>query len=213
MANQEIHEQMINGIVRSPASFFDTTPSGMIINKFSNDLSILDNSLSSSMTDMFEGPALSLVALVNICQIDVFFIPPTVVIIICIFLFFSYARPAIIQCKQKDLKNKSPIFNFYSETLNGLVQIRTYGRRRSLINKFTKLINNSTKASIAYDVVSRGFGFYIFFLGGIVLMAIGMEVGIQQSSPINSGLYGVTVIFLTQFSDLLQWSLRQAITV
>ena len=178
MANQEIHEQMINGIVRSPASFFDTTPSGMIINKFSNDLSILDNSLSSSMTDMFEGPALSLVALVNICQIDVFFIPPTVVIIICIFLFFSYARPAIIQCKQKDLKNKSPIFNFYSETLNGLVQIRTYGRRRSLINKFTKLINNSTKASIAYDVVSRGFGFYIFFLGGIVLMAIGMEVGI-----------------------------------
>jgi len=213
MANQEIHEQMINGIVRSPASFFDTTPSGMIINKFSNDLGILDNSLSSSMTDMFEGPALSLVALVNICQIDIFFIPPTVVIIICIFLFFSYARPAIIQCKQKDLKNKSPIFNFYSETLNGLVQIRTYGRRRSLINKFTKLINNSTKASIAYDVVSRGFGFYIFFLGGIVLMAIGMEVGIQQSSPINSGLYGVTVIFLTQFSDLLQWSLRQAITV
>ena len=213
MANQEIHEQMINGIVRSPASFFDTTPSGMIINKFSNDLSILDNSLSSSMTDMFEGPALSLVALVNICQIDIFFIPPTVAIIICIFLFFSYARPAIIQCKQKDLKNKSPIFNFYSETLIGLVQIRTYGRRRSLINKFTKLINNSTKASIAYDVVSRGFGFYIFFLGGIVLMAIGMEVGIQQSSPINSGLYGVTVIFLIQFSDILQWSLRQAITV
>jgi len=44
---------MINGIVRSPASFFDTTPSGMIINKFSNDLGVLDNSLSSSMVEMF----------------------------------------------------------------------------------------------------------------------------------------------------------------
>ena len=174
MANQEIHEQMINGIVRSPASFFDTTPSGMIINKFSNDLSILDNSLSSSMTDMFEGPALSLVALVNICQIDIFFIPPTVAIIICIFLFFSYARPAIIQCKQKDLKNKSPIFNFYSETLNGLVQIRTYGRRKDLINKFTKLINNSTTASIAFDILSRGFALDVFFFSGIILMAISM---------------------------------------
>ena len=178
MANQEIHEQMINGIVRSPGSFFDTTPSGMLINKFSNDLGILDNSLSSSMIDMFEGPALSLVALVNICQIDLFFIPPTIVILICVFLFFSYARPAIIQCRQKDLKNKSPIFHFYSETLNGLVQIRTYGRRKDLISKFTKLINNSTKASIAFDVVSRGFALYVFFLGGIVLMAIGMEVGI-----------------------------------
>jgi len=121
---------MINGIVRSPGSFFDTTPSGMLISKFSNDLSILDNSLLSSMIDLFEGPALSIVALANICQIDVFFIPPTICIIICVFLFFSYARPAIIQCKQKDLKNKSPIFHFYSETLNGLIQIKTYGRRK-----------------------------------------------------------------------------------
>ena len=178
MANQEIHEQMINGIVRSPASFFDTTPSGMIINKFSNDLGILDNSLSSSMSEMFEGPASSLVALVNICILDVFIIPPTIVIVICVFLFFAYARPAIIQCKQRDLKNKSPIFNFYSETLNGLVQIRTYSHRKDLINKFTKLINNSTTASIAFDVVSRGFALYVSFLGGIILMSIDMEVGI-----------------------------------
>ena len=169
---------MINGIVRSPSSFFDITPSGILINKFSNDLSILDNSLSYSMADMFEGPALSIVALVNICQIDLFFIPPTIIIIICVFIFFSYARPVIIQCRQKDLKNKSPIFNFYSETLSGLVQIRIYGRRKSLISKFTKLINNSTKASIAFDVVSRGFALYVSFLGGIALMAIVMEVGI-----------------------------------
>ena len=165
---------MINGIVRSPASFFDTTPSGMIINKFSNDLGILDNSLSSSMVDMFEGPALSLVALINICILDVFFIPPAIVIVICVFLFFVYARPAIIQCKQRDLKNKSPIFNFYSETLNGLVQIKTYGRRKDLINKFTKLINNSTTASIAFDILSRGFALDVFFFSGIILMAISM---------------------------------------
>jgi hypothetical protein len=43
-------------------------------------------------------------------------------------------------------------------------------------------------------------------------MAIGMEVGIQQSSSNNSGLYGVTVIFLIQFSENLQWILRQYIT-
>jgi ABC-type multidrug transport system fused ATPase/permease subunit len=204
---------MINGIVRSPGSFFDTTPSGMLINKFSNDLGILDNSLSMALVEMVEGPALSLVALVNICQIDLYFIPPAVVVVICIFLFVRYARPAIIQCKQKDLKNKSPIFNFYSETLNGLVQIRIYGRRKHLISKFTRIINSSTKASIAFDIVSRGFGFYVFFLGGTLLMAIGMEVGIQQTSSINSGLYAVTVIFLVQFSELLQWFLRQTIAV
>lgn len=204
---------MITGIVRSPGSFFDTTPSGMLINKFSNDLSILDNSLATTIVDMFEGPALTIVAIVNICQINLFFIPPAVVIIILVLLFFRYASPVLIQCKQRDLKNKSPIFRFYSETLNGLIQIRTYVRRKTLMEQFTKLINNSTKASIAFDVVSRGFGFYTFLLGGVVLVAIGMEVGIQQSSSTNGGLYAVTVIFLVQFSELLQWFLRQTITV
>jgi hypothetical protein len=44
---------MVNGIVRSPASFFDVTPSGMLINKFSNDLSILDNALALTLIDTF----------------------------------------------------------------------------------------------------------------------------------------------------------------
>jgi len=83
---------MINAIVRSPCDFFDSTPSGMLINKFSNDLGILDNSLAFPMTDMLQGPALTLVALGNICQIDPYFIPPAVVIMVIVILFFLYAQ-------------------------------------------------------------------------------------------------------------------------
>lgn len=53
LANEKIHEKMINGIVRSPAEFFDVTPSGTLINKFSNDLGILDNGLAYAIIDMF----------------------------------------------------------------------------------------------------------------------------------------------------------------
>lgn len=124
---------MINGIVRCPSSFFDSTPSGVLINKFSNDLGILDTSLSHTLIDTFEGPASILVALINVCQIEVYFVAPLVIIAIIAISFFNYAKPVIMQCKLKDLKNKSPIFNFYSETISGLVQIKTYNRRKSLI--------------------------------------------------------------------------------
>jgi hypothetical protein len=50
-SNKNIHEKMVNGIVRSPGSFFDITPSGLLINKFSNDLGILDNSLAQCLID------------------------------------------------------------------------------------------------------------------------------------------------------------------
>jgi ATP-binding cassette subfamily C (CFTR/MRP) protein 4 len=44
---------MVNGIVRSPGAFFDVTPSGVLINKFSNDLGILDNALPMALIDAF----------------------------------------------------------------------------------------------------------------------------------------------------------------
>jgi len=44
---------MISGIVHSPCEFFDVTSSGMIINKFSSDLGILDNSLSINLMELF----------------------------------------------------------------------------------------------------------------------------------------------------------------
>ena len=113
-SNSSLHESMINGIVRSPASFFDVTPSGVLINKFSNDLGILDNSLAMALKDALEGPTSMLVAIVNICQIYPLFIPPAVVLLIIGIAFFFYARPVIVQCKQLDLANKNPIFQTYS---------------------------------------------------------------------------------------------------
>jgi ABC-type multidrug transport system fused ATPase/permease subunit len=121
---------MINGVVRSPTSFFDSTPSGVLANKFSNDLGILDNSLPMVLTDTLEGPTSMAVAIVNICIIYPFFIPPAVVILACGIIFLFYARPAFAQCRQLDLANKNPIFHAYSETIGGLTQIKIYNRRR-----------------------------------------------------------------------------------
>jgi ATP-binding cassette subfamily C (CFTR/MRP) protein 4 len=44
-SNEKLHEMMMHGLVRCPSSYFDTTPTGRLINKFSNDLGILDNML------------------------------------------------------------------------------------------------------------------------------------------------------------------------
>lgn len=60
-------------------------------------------------------------------------------------------------------------------------------------------------------MVSRGFGFYSTLIG-IALIFVGMAVGISQSTPSTSGLYGVIIIYLFSFTDLFQWILRQIIT-
>ena len=159
-ASEANHLNMIQSIVRCPGKFFDTTPSGTLVNKFSNDIGIIDNVLFFGMIDALEGPVLIIVAIVNVCQINIYFLIAAAIICFIAVIFFKYARPAIIACKQLDLQKKSPIFQFYSETISGLTQIKVYAQRKAKLQQFSEIINTSSKAIIGFDVVSRGFGFY-----------------------------------------------------
>ena len=105
----------------------------------------------------------------------------------------------MIACKQIDLKNKSPIFNFYSETITGLIQIKILNRRSNLMSQFSSIVNDSIRASTSFDLVSRGFGFYAALIA-MILMFIGLMIGIYSMTPTTFGLYGVTIIFLISFS-------------
>ena len=44
-----LHAAMLSNIMRSPMSFFDTTPSGRIVNRFSSDVAVVDNNLPQTL--------------------------------------------------------------------------------------------------------------------------------------------------------------------
>lgn len=82
-----------------------------------------------------------LVAVINVCYINWYFIFPGVFIVVMIILLFRYAREVIEKSKQLDLQKKSPIFQYYGETVNGLTQIGLFRQRETKIREFSELMN------------------------------------------------------------------------
>ena len=48
-ASKTLHNKMLNNILSTPMSFFDTTPLGRILNRFSKDVNIIDETLPRSV--------------------------------------------------------------------------------------------------------------------------------------------------------------------
>jgi hypothetical protein len=88
---------MIHGIIRSPSSYFDITPTDHLNNKF--QMTWVKRAVSS------------IVLLLNVLSINPCFIFPGIINILFIIVYFKYCKNAIIIAKQLELRLKDPVFN------------------------------------------------------------------------------------------------------
>ena len=127
---------MIHGIVRSPSSYFDVTPSGRLNNKFSNDLGVLDSTLFYIFTDCLQGLIVASLLVGTVFSINLYFLIPGLLNIIFIICFLIYCKEVIITVKQLDLRLKTPVFNMVGEMISGLIQIKVFEQRYHFMKEF-----------------------------------------------------------------------------
>ena len=120
---------MIHGLVRSPSSYFDITPTGQLNNRFSNDLGVLDSNLFYILTDCLQGLIVAFLFIGNIFSINHYFLIPGIFNIVFVIYFFIYCKDVIIAIKQLELRLKTPVFNMVGEMISGLIQIKFFSQR------------------------------------------------------------------------------------
>ena len=94
--------------------------------------------------------------------------------------------------------------------MSGLTQIRIYKQGLNRLQQFSKIVNNSTKAAIAYISTSTAFHL-IVDISLTSLILVGMIIGVARSTEL--GQFGVIILYLFFISQAVSWSLRQALLV
>ena len=149
MGEIKLHNDMINRIVKAPINlYFDVTPVGRIINRFSRDLGNVQDHFSH-MVAWFTWMVFVLIqsSITTLYAVPQLIISYPIVFAI-LYRIFRYYTPALKEtCKLESIAH-SPIGSHVTETINGASTIRAFKRTDSFIKKYHELQDQNNVASI-----------------------------------------------------------------
>lgn len=134
-ASKRLHTRLIKSAMGAPFRFFDVTPLGQILNRFSKDMEIVDQEIASATLAVLNSMLTMFITLMLITFITPGFIVAAFFITVAAYCLAIFYLGASRDLKRIEPVQRSPIFQQFGETLTGITNIRAYGdeRRSSLI--------------------------------------------------------------------------------
>merc|ERR1711871_1911104 len=206
-----IHNKMFTAVLNAPMSFFDTTPSGQILNRFTADMKAIDEQLISQLSG-----ALSLLfMMVSVLATMIVILPWIIVVLIPLFLFYGWIqlvyRNTARELKRYDSKTQSPIFNFFSETVNGLSTIRAFKCEERVMQETQDRVDYNSRFWTKSNFVNRWLGLRLDWIGAVLVgfTAISCVLAVSFGWPIDPGLVGLVLSYTATLTGLLNWGVRR----
>lgn len=129
-AARHMHDSMFHSTMRAPLSFFESTPIGTVLNRFSRDVYVIDEVLARVVGGFVRTMA-QVVSVVLVISVST---PAFLFAVIPLLLIYkriqSYYLATSRELKRLDATTKSPIFASFSELLAGVSTVRAFDQVR-----------------------------------------------------------------------------------
>ncbi|EDW02798.1 probable multidrug resistance-associated protein lethal(2)03659 [Drosophila grimshawi] len=207
-ASIRLHNSMFHGITRAAMYFFNTNPSGRILNRFSKDMGQVDEILPAVMMDVIQiflalGGIVIVIAIVN-----PLFLVPTFVLGIIFYQLRTFYLKTSRNVKRLEAITRSPIYSHMAASLTGLSTIRAFGAQRVLISEFDNHQNLHSSAFYMFISTSRAFGYWLDCFCVIYIGIITLSFFIFP--PANGGVVGLAITQAMGMTGMVQWGMRQS---
>ncbi|KAM4715891.1 ATP-binding cassette sub-family C member 3 isoform 2-T2 [Anableps anableps] len=206
-AAKKLHFNLLINKLHTPQSFFDTTPIGRIINRFSKDIYVIDEALPSTVL-MFLGTFFvslsTMIVIISSTPIFAVVIAPLAFIYVFVQRFYVATSR---QLKRLESVSRSPIYSHFSETITGSSVIRAYGRHTAFVLMSDMKVDENQKSYYPGIVSNRWLGVRIEFIGNCIVLFAAL-FAVMGKDSLSPGLVGLSVSYALQVTMSLNWMVR-----
>lgn len=209
IAGKNFHDRMLESILRAPVRFYDSTPVGRVLQRFSRDLESVDIYLQWSFESFIHcllHVLVALVLIVTVLPVMLFVIVPSLWIYNR--LQQDYRRPAR-EAKRLDSIARSPRYAHFKETLMGLVVIRAFKKEDWFLQDFFRKLQHSQRMFYGHYMLNRWFSAQVPVVAGFISVStlVGISYGVKNGW-LTPGVAGLVTTYAITFWGTLNWGIR-----
>ncbi|XP_072823402.1 ATP-binding cassette sub-family C member 12 isoform X2 [Vicugna pacos] len=206
-ASSSLHDRVFDKVLESPMSFFDRTPTGRLMNRFSKDMDELDVRLPFHAENFLQQFFMVLFILVILTAVF-----PAVLLVLAglavgFFILLRIFHRGVQELKKVENISRSPWFSHVTSTMQGLGTIHAYDKREDCVDKFKMLNDENCSHLLYFNCALRWFALRMDVLMNIVTFIVALLVTLSFSS-ISASSKGLSLSYIIQLSGLLQVCVR-----
>lgn len=206
-ASRRVHERLIQAITHAKFRFFDQTPLGQLMNRFSKDIESIDQEVAPVAIGVVHCLASIITIVILISVITPGFLIAGVFITVLYAAIGRFYLSSSRDLKRLESVHRSPLYQQFGETLSGMTTIRAYGDERRFIRENLAKINTQHRPFIYLWAANRWLAFRIDAVGALVSFFAGVFV-VRSVGRIDAGAAGLALTYAVTFTENVLWFVR-----
>ncbi|KAM9315294.1 ATP-binding cassette sub-family C member 10 isoform 2-T2 [Pholidichthys leucotaenia] len=199
-----IHNRLLDQVLKATVTFFDTTPMGRILNRFSSDLSNVDDSLPFILNILLA----NIFGLLGIMVMMTYSLPWILLPLLPLALLY-YRTQHFYRHTSRELKRLysltlSPVYSHFSETLTGLGTIRASGNSARFEEENARRLDQNQRCLFLSNAAMQWLAIRLQLVGVAVVTGLSVIAVIQhQLNSVDPGLVGLSLSYALSITQLL----------
>ncbi|KAK2008905.1 ABC transporter [Colletotrichum eremochloae] len=197
-----LHFRVLKAAFAAPLSFFVKTDTGVILNRFSQDMNLIDLPLPIAFLLTSDSSTLTVADIILTCAATGYLALAVPVLAAVLWAIQHVYLRTSRQVRLLDLEAKAPVFSHFVASFAGLVTIRALGLAGRAGAENLARLDRSQRAFYAMGSLQRWLLLVLnLTVAALAVLVVGMAVALRDT--VNPGLLGVSLVSVMGFGQLL----------